>query len=317
MFIARVSRGRTIREFVIGVLLVPVGFTFIWMTVFGNTAIWLDMGIAGGEIAKAVSADSSTAIFRMLEFLPLTKLLSGLAILLVITFFVTSSDSGSLVIDIITSGGDDDPPTWQRVFWALTEGIVAAVLLLAGGLGALQTASIAAALPFTIVMMVVCVGLFKALRLESHRMTSAKSHYNVQIRGASVSWQDRLRTVASLPKRDRAINFIQEVAQPALTQVCDELCAQGYAAEIESADNEVTLKVQYSGQKDFVYGVALKRYTTPDFIKTGRKTYYRAEVRLSEGAQHYDVMGYTQDQLIADLVVHYEKHLYYLELAHN
>jgi len=116
MFIARISRGRTIREFVIGVLFVPTAFTFLWMTVFGNTAIALDLGVAHGGIAQAVQADLSTALFKFLEYLPAAGVTSTLAIALVAIFFVTSADSGALVIDTLASGGAEDTPRWQRIY---------------------------------------------------------------------------------------------------------------------------------------------------------------------------------------------------------
>jgi choline/glycine/proline betaine transport protein len=315
MFIARVSRGRTIREFVIGVLMVPVGFTFIWMTVFGNTAIWLDLGSAAGNISAAVRADTSTGLFRFFEYLPLSGIASLLATLLVVTFFVTSSDSGSMVIDIITSGGNDDPPVWQRIFWTSTEGAVAAALLLAGGLGALQTASITAALPFTFIMLFVCYGLFKALRLEGYRRMSQDAAYNVQIQGASVSWRERLKTVNALPRRQRALNFIQEVAGPAMEEVAEEFQKTGFETRMEADEGQISLRVLLEGEQDFLYGVRVKKYITPNFIQEGRKTYYRADVHLNEGGQHYDVMGYTRDQLVADFLSQYEKHLHYLSLS--
>src|SRR5690554_4537239 len=133
MFIARISRGRTIREFVVGVLFVPVGFTLVWMTIFGDTAIHIVMIQGASGLADAVAADTSVALFRFFEYLPLSTIASLVAMLLVITFFITSSDSGSLVVDMLTSGGADDSPTWQRVFWAILEGLVAGALLLAGG----------------------------------------------------------------------------------------------------------------------------------------------------------------------------------------
>jgi choline/glycine/proline betaine transport protein len=142
MFIARISRGRTVREFVLGVLLVPSLISFLWFTVLGNTGI------------------------RLLEQLPLGGITSVVATLLVISFFVTSSDSGSFVIDMLTSGGDPDPAVETRVFWALTEGLVAAALLLAGGLGALQAASIATGLPFIFVLLVAMWSIAKGLRDE-------------------------------------------------------------------------------------------------------------------------------------------------------
>ena len=166
MFIARISRGRTIREFILGVLFVPAGFTFLWLSVFGNSALFLELSETGGEITSAVLSDMPTALYVFLEHLPFATVICLLATLLIVTFFVTSSDSGSLVIDIITSGGNENPPVWQRIFWAISEGVVASVLLLAGGLGALQTAAISSALPFSIVMIFICVGLYRALQVE-------------------------------------------------------------------------------------------------------------------------------------------------------
>src|SRR5690606_18768447 len=136
MFVARVSRGRTIREFVAGVLLVPTMLTFFWLSVFGGTALHLERGGDAG-IAAAVEASVDTAVFELLARLPFGSITAVLAMVVIILFFVTSSDSGSLVVDMITSGGNPQPPKWQRVFWAITEGVVAAVLLLAGGLAAL------------------------------------------------------------------------------------------------------------------------------------------------------------------------------------
>lgn len=171
VFIARISRGRTIREFVFGVLLVPVAFTFLWLAIFGNTAFSVDAA-TGGELSAKVAEDPAVALFGLLGELPLSAATTVLAILLVALYFVTSSDSASLVIDLLTSGGNPDPPKTQRVFWAVLEGAVAAVLLLAGsgGLVALQTAAITTALPFSLVMLVMCYGLVRALYAEDHHM---------------------------------------------------------------------------------------------------------------------------------------------------
>ncbi|MDX1455196.1 MAG: BCCT family transporter [Gammaproteobacteria bacterium] len=162
MFIARVSRGRTIREFISGVLLVPTLLTFIWMVVFGNTAIHMEL-FGNGGILSAVNANVDTALFVMLERLPWASVTSTLAVIVIATYFVTSSDSGSLVIDILTSGGELNPPVGQRIFWALSEGAVAAVLLLTGGLVALQTVAITTALPFCAIMLFICWSLVRGL----------------------------------------------------------------------------------------------------------------------------------------------------------
>jgi len=138
----------------------------LWLTVFGDTAIQMILNGGGTAIQDAAQNNTPTALFALLAEFPLAVVSSALATFVVVTFFVTSSDSGSLVIDIITSGGEQDPPVAQRIFWAVTEGAVASVLLLAGGLGALQTASITTALPFAVVLLVICYGLLKGLRRD-------------------------------------------------------------------------------------------------------------------------------------------------------
>ena len=139
--------------------------TFLWLSVRGGPAMFHEL-VGSGGIAAAVESDLTTALYVMLDRLPLSGLTATLATLVVITFFVTSSDSGSLVIDMLTSGGELDPPRVQRVFWAVAEGFVAVALLVSGGLGALQTASIATGLLFSVVMLLMIVSLLKAFRDE-------------------------------------------------------------------------------------------------------------------------------------------------------
>ncbi|MEQ8351555.1 MAG: BCCT family transporter [Leptospiraceae bacterium] len=174
MFIARISKGRTIREFILGVSLVPTLVTFFWLTVFGNTAIWFDLFGGGAEnIANAVGSTETlpTALFMLLEKLPFASVTAMIATVVITGYFITSSDSGSLVIDMITAGGHHEPPVKQRIFWAIMEGLVAAVLLLAGGLIALQTAALTTALPLSIVLLLICWGLVRQLRKDPSRAT--------------------------------------------------------------------------------------------------------------------------------------------------
>lgn len=178
MFIARISYGRSVREFIMGVLIVPSAVTFIWISALGGSAIYETLFV-DTAIVDAVNANYATALFALLERYPLAQVTSLLAIFLVFIFFVTSSDSGSLVIDIITSGGNIDPPVVQRVFWAVSEGVVAAVLTVGGGLTALQTASITTGLPFAIILTLMAWGLLKAFREEMPQLTyrAARAHY--------------------------------------------------------------------------------------------------------------------------------------------
>ena len=169
VFIARISRGRTVRQFVAGVLLVPTLVTFMWFTVLGGTALWQEIYRDGGIMDKkdgVSSVNYDTALFRMLEHLPASGLLSGIAIVLVAIFFITSSDSGSLVVTMLASGGNPEPPTWSRVLWAVIEGALALALLLAGGLAALQTGAILTSIPFVLIMLAMCWATYRAFSAE-------------------------------------------------------------------------------------------------------------------------------------------------------
>ncbi|MDK2968469.1 BCCT family transporter [Lacrimispora amygdalina] len=165
MFIARISKGRTVREFILGVMLIPSLLSFLWMSVFGGTALYLQTNNIG-DIATVVSQDVSVALFAMLKHLPWTSLLSTVGIILVTVFFVTSSDSGSLVVDHLISGGKLDSPVPQRVFWAVMEGVVAATLLVGGGLKSLQTASVMTGLPFAVLLILLVYSLKIGLQEE-------------------------------------------------------------------------------------------------------------------------------------------------------
>ena len=163
MFIARVSRGRSVREFIISVLLIPSFACVFWMTVFGGTAI---KQVVVDGYQQVVEAELPLQLFSMLDALPLSGITSFIAIVLVIVFFVTSSDSGSLVIDVISAGGKVDAPTPQRVFWCLFEGLVAISLIVGGGLVALQAMAVSTGLPFTLVLLVAAFSTVKGLMSE-------------------------------------------------------------------------------------------------------------------------------------------------------
>jgi len=324
MFIARISRGRTIRAFVVGVLFVPVGFTFMWLTVFGNTAIAFAMGPDGPALIEAVKSNIPVALFVFLEQFPLSGVVSVLATVLVVTFFVTSSDSASLVIDTITAGGREDGPVWQRVFWALSEGGVAAVLLLAGGLTALQTASIASALPFSVVMLLVAYGLYASLKRDRLRRTMP-APIPYQGAGAPIPWQRRLAGILTFPGRDRVDSFLADTVRPALAEVAEEFRRRGFETGIEQSDGEVELTVRHEGAQEFRYAVRARGYARPDFAFAMRRRdvasdgdrYWRAEVHLAEGSQRYDVLPYDKEQVLADVLGHYQRHVDFLCAATN
>lgn len=179
MFIARISKGRTIQEFILGVLIVPSLVTFFWISAFGSSAIQEAL-LGNNAIVDAVNEDVAIALFVFLEEYPIAIVLNLVAVLLIAGFFVTSSDSGSLVIDSLTSGGKIDAPVGQRIFWALTEGTVAAVLLVGGGLQALQTASIVTGLPFAFILLFMCYSLYKGLDEDLKKIKQKESQKELE-----------------------------------------------------------------------------------------------------------------------------------------
>jgi choline/glycine/proline betaine transport protein len=298
MFIARISRGRTVREFVMGVLLVPAGFTFIWMTIFGNTAIALDMSDANGAISQAVKADLSTAIFRFFELLPGTTVTSTLAVLLVGVFFVTSADSGSLVIDTIASGGSDDTPRWQRVYWCSVEGLSAAMLLLAGGLGALQAATLVAALPFTIIMILLAFGLVRQMNADRK---------GVPLDQAAAPLRERLKRILAPARRSDIDGQIEAQGVPALEAVRQALEAEGVPDVTVTRDAGGLQLNAPIGASAFVYRLTatarpLPAFTALDAAESRRSREWRLFARAGQGDRGHDVTGFTIDQLIADVL---------------
>lgn len=179
MFIARISKGRTVREFILGVLLVPSIVTFFWISAFGSTAIHEAL-LGNDAIVNAVNDNVATALFVFLEDYPFAFILNIIAIILIAGFFITSSDSGSLVVDNLTSGGKLDAPVGQRIFWAIAEGSIAAVLLIGGGLQALQTATIVTGLPFAIILLIMCFSLYKGLNEDFKKLQKRKSQKELE-----------------------------------------------------------------------------------------------------------------------------------------
>lgn len=318
MFIARISRGRTIREFLIGVLLIPSGFTFAWMTFFGNSAIDLIHVQGVTQLADTVAADSSLALFAFLENLPMTQVISFIGLIMVIIFFVTSCDSGAMVVDMLSSYGEDNTPLWQRFYWTLGIGVVATILLLNGGLSALQTMSIVSALPFTVVLIVAIYGMFTALRIESTKQQSMSIGMQSPTT-TSGDWRERLATIVDFPSKTKVLSFLVKNVAPALKQVSKELNNNQIATAVTTESDRVVLTVSHVDQPDFIYAVRARTHLQPDLLEEGceqdeEQSYYRAEVHLAEGGQDYDIMSWSEDCIINDVVEQYQKHVHFLHL---
>ncbi|WP_428818844.1 BCCT family transporter [Microbulbifer sp. MCCC 1A16149] len=324
LFIARISRGRTIREFAVGTLLMPTLITIVWLTVFGNSAIRFIRDEGLQSLADIIQKDQSLALFQFLEQFPFSQVLSGLAIILVVIFFITSADSGAMVMNMLSSHGRDDTPVWQRIFWSAIIGVVAIALLLAGGLASLQTAAIASALPFSIILLVAIYGLIKALRMDSAKRDAQSAPVAPISARNPVSWERRLRNLVQLPSLQEVHEYIRETAEPAMGKFAEQMQKNGFVAKVSGEENAVVHLTVYQGEEvDFLYSIYPKAHlkpnaSNPDTVLDDTRDdgspdiYFRAEVHLSEGGQDYDVMGWTSDQLLTDILSQYERHLQFL-----
>ena len=311
MFIARISRGRTVREFVTGVLFVPTAFTFLWMTVFGNTAISLDLGQANGAIADAVQANLSTALFKFLEYLPAAGLTSALAVLLVAVFFVTSADSGALVIDTLASGGAEETPRCQRMYWCLLLGVTATLLLVIGGLGALQAATLLAALPFCFIMLMLALGLV--------RQTSADlAGVSLETEGPAVA--ERLKRLFVPASRDEIARQLDQHGIPALERVSGAVVEEGWAQSHVTRDEAddparpagATLTVGLPDRPTFTYRLApqsrpLAAYTALEAPEGRRSRAWMLAARSGTDARARDLTGLSADQIAGDILTQLER----------
>ncbi|MCA0893074.1 BCCT family transporter [Microbulbifer agarilyticus] len=324
LFIARISRGRTIREFVIGAMLVPALVTMMWMTFFGNSAIHmiLDQGLT--QLGEVVSQDQSVALFQFLEQFPFSSVFSFVAVIMVIVFFVTSADSGAMVVNMLSSHGRDETPLWQRIFWCFLIGAVAIALLLAGGLGSLQTAVIVSALPFSAILLIAMYGLVTALRTDSAKRISQHAPVAPISARNPVAWQERLENALQLSTLAEVQAFIDNTGKPALEEFAAEMQKNGYQASVTERKNHVVqLEVTQGSEVSFIYGLHPKATLKPDAAHPEREldndlnddsddVYFRAEVHLQEGGQDYDVMGWTSEQILTDMVSQYERHMQFL-----
>ncbi|MFT5276906.1 MAG: choline/glycine/proline betaine transport protein [Glaciecola sp.] len=323
LFIARISRGRTIREFVMGVLVIPTAFTLLWMTVFGNSAIELVFNQGQVNLGEMVNENTSVALFAFLEYFPMSGVLTFIAIAMVVIFFVTSCDSGAMVVDMLCSYGNNNTPVWQRIYWAVGVGVVAAVLLGAGGLEALQTMTIASALPFAVILLLSLVGLVKALRIEDYKRESLQNNaIPSQPDSHSEGWRERLQNIVNFPNAKTVEAFMDKIVSPAFESVSQELQANEIEVAIVRTQRGSEIHIKHGEEQEFVYGVHRIKHLQPEFASSDMDvidsddelTYYRAEIHLSEGGQDYDIMGWSKLAVINDVIDQYHKHLHFLHL---
>ncbi|MEJ5913369.1 choline BCCT transporter BetT [Pseudokineococcus sp. 1T1Z-3] len=332
LFLARISRGRTIRQFVAGVLVIPFGFIVLWISIFGNSALDL-LRTGDATFGQAAVETPESAFYALLAEHPGAFFTAGLATLIGLLFYVTSADSGALVMGNFTSrlpSSAHDAPVWLRVFWAAATGLLTLAMLLVGGVPTLQNATIIMGLPFSVVMLMVMVGLYRALRVESFREASHRAVLRSSLSErtspdrAGRSWRQRVARAVSHPDRAATERFLRDVGRPALEEVAEELRTQGMDVELTEGPEAAgglahhDLVVAMGTEQPFAYRMWPTTAAMPSYAKraqSAQDVYYRVEVYLTEGSQSYDVMGYTREQVIGDVLDQYERHLEFLRLG--
>ena len=316
IFIARISRGRTIREFLIGVMVAPTLFVVLWMNVFGGSAIEL---IHSGELAfgEAVANDQPLGLFLFLDYLPGTFYLSLLSLVMIVIFFVTSADSGALVLNMMASGGVDETPVFQRVLWTGIIAAISATLLITCGLGALQSATIASALPFSLILLGALWGLQRSLQSDlQSSFGKASTSFDTD---AGVDWQSRLGALLTAPSDNTVITFQRETVLPALSAFAAELNKNGLAATVTDligTDGSIALSAGVTEESGFSYAVRLAPQGVEASAETGvdevvlpvEGSTSVTEVHLASGSAGYCLWGLTQTQVIADVLAQFEQH---------
>ena len=313
LFIARISKGRTIREFIAAVFIIPTVFNFIWMTVFGNSAIWFDRNVANGSLS-ALASDPDALMFRFLEYLPLTTIASYVVIGIIVIFFVTSADSGIFVMNNIATKNAKISPKWQTASWGLLLASLALFLLNAGGLNALQSMTLITALPFSIIMLLFIISLVKALVIDSEYYERSFSASSVPWSGEF--WKERLKRIVSVKDRPAVEQFIQTTVQTAFSELSKEFAENGIHAKINSYDNpmRIEIEIEYDVVNNFIYGVKsqpklVSNYliTEDNFPDIDESTTYFPEAYFGDAREGYDIQYFTKNELISDILKHYER----------
>lgn len=326
MFIARISRGRTLREFVFGVMFIPLGFIFAWFSIFGNSAIDL---VANGatELGETAVNDAAMGMFALFEHYPFSNLLSFAGVVIGLIFFVTSADSGALVLANLSSKGlnnETDAPVWLRLFWAAATGMITLGLLFAGGFSSLQSVSVISGLPFSIILVLYMIAMWKSLKEENSKRKASivGTVGTAQVLNGGKNWKNRLGRIVSFPDQKKVRAFMDKVVLPAMQDVEAEMNERGLATKLsqhnEATGEGISLKVGHGDETDFSYSVYLVKADRPNFTFSNASKhtehYYRAEVYLTDGSQEYDLVGYSREQILMDILNQYERHLQYLHL---
>ena len=323
LFIARISRGRTIREFIFGVLVIPSMFGILWFTVFGNTAIWLNDGEAAGTLGQMISSPE-TLLFKFLDYLPLSGVTGLVSLVVISLFFITSADSGIYVLNNIASRDKSlAAPRWQAVMWGVLMSVVAIVLMQSGGLANLQAMTLLVALPFAMLMLLMCFSLWKGLSAD-------KKYFDTKVNPTSIfwtgdKWKERLEQMMNQTQEKDILRFLKHTVLPAMRELRQELIGK-YELSVqintlfEQDEPAVELVIQKESMRDFMYGVkSVGREVSTQLINDDNLPHiqhsmtYEPYTYFFDGRVGYDVQYMDKDELIADMLKHYERYLSLLD----
>lgn len=328
LFLARISRGRTIRQFVVGTLTIPFIFTLLWLSIFGNSALH---EIIHGNVALAQEtlAHPERGFYSLLAQYPAFTFSASVATITGLLFYVTSADSGSLVLGNFTSRLADinnDAPNWLRIFWSLAIGLLTLGMLMVNGISALQKTTVIMGLPFSFVMFFVMAGLYKSLKVEDHRRASTTvSTPPIPVtREDRLNWKQRISRVMHYPGSTHTKKMIDTVCRPAMEEVATELERRGAKVQVSERPplederlNHLEMLVNLGEEQSFIYQIWPQRYSVPAFTyraRSGKTDYFRLETFLLEGTQGNDLMDFTREQIINDILDQYERHLTFLHI---
>ena len=328
LFLARISRGRTIREFVAGTLIIPLLFTLTWLSIFGNSALHSVMFDGNTQLATTVLENPAHGFYDLLAQYPGFSFIAGIATITGLLFYVTSADSGALVLGNFTTkftNIEHDSPRWLSIFWAIAIGLLTLAMLMANGVTALQNTTIIMGLPFSFVIFFVMAGLYKSLRLEDFRQASTSMNAAPVVGNVDIfNWKKRLSRVMLHPSLSQTRSMLNEVCKPAIEAVAAELITKGVHVDVQEKPVEdepelyhLDLIIQLDEAENFVYEIWPVRYDTPNFSSRGKRAkryYYRLESYLFEGSQGNDLVGYSKEQVINDILDKYERHMMYLHI---
>mgnify|MGYP000631925572 FL=1 len=323
LFIARISKGRTIREFIFGVLVIPSMFGILWFTVFGNTAIWLNDGEAAGTLGQMISSPE-TLLFKFLDYLPLSSVTGLVSLVVISLFFITSADSGIYVLNNIASRDKSlVAPRWQAVMWGVLMSVVAIVLMQSGGLANLQAMTLLVALPFAMLMLLMCFSLWKGLSAD-------KKYFDTKVNPTSIfwtgdKWKERLEQMMNQTQEKDILRFLKHTVLPAMRELRQELIGKyDLSVQINTLFDQdepaVELVIQKDLMRDFMYGVkSIGREVSEQLINDDNLPHiqhsmtYEPYTYFFDGRVGYDVQYMDQDELIADMLKHYERYLSLLD----